>query len=627
MRAQPKRTHFEPASFLAVAAVLLVLLITSCGPGGSSDLGQPEHGEPWGAGHTLEHVPGAQGEVKSLTLPGPDGAPFTLTYEVIGGLAVFQGDMLLGTAEELAALEDADGLEVQGTLLYPGICWTFLGATIRCEHYRWPDAVVPYAFANDWDDPGHAGDENAIMGAAIRGAMDEIERVSAIRFVPRTSQDDYLRFHSGEGCSSFIGRRGGKQDVELHFDCRNTFIVAHELLHALGFNHEQSRKDRDSHVRIEWDNIRPEEKHNFVIADHSFDVGPYDHESVMHYGDEDFCRRANGRCVGKTITTIPAGIPIGQLTKLSDGDIMALNLAYRGEPPTVSITSPVAGAEFPRGYGGVYAEAYVYDPEGKPVSLTWSSDVSGVVATGNMVVIDARRLAYGPHVLTAQAVDQQGNVARATVNLVVTNEPPSVEILRPAPGTFCANEPVEFQARAVDRNEVGYVLPGSAISWRVAGGATFATGGTVSRSFAATGPAEVVARATDERGAFAEASVTVDVSPCTDLPPTVSISAPSDNSMLVYDGFDGTRGLWYKDLALAGSASDPEDGGLGGAALVWTTDQTGLQDALLGTGATVLARLYGDQCGGVLHTIRLTATDSNGNVRSDQVRVSVYTVC
>ena len=67
--------------------------------------------------------------------------------------------------------------------------------------------------------------------------------------------------HSG---SNSIGRKGGKQHIRLAINC-DTSTFMHELLHAVGFKHEQSRPDRDTYVNILWENIESGFKHNFDI--------------------------------------------------------------------------------------------------------------------------------------------------------------------------------------------------------------------------------------------------------------------------------------------------------------------------------------------------------------------------
>ncbi|CAN7997218.1 unnamed protein product, partial [Ixodes hexagonus] len=60
-------------------------------------------------------------------------------------------------------------------------------------------------------------------------------------------------------------------------------VVIHELGHAIGFFHEQSRSDRDSSIRILWENIPRNTYSQFTQTyDMSFDV-PYDITSVMQY--------------------------------------------------------------------------------------------------------------------------------------------------------------------------------------------------------------------------------------------------------------------------------------------------------------------------------------------------------
>lgn len=619
------RTRIAKGALLVVLWVAMAaLVVISC----QQPTPPPPPTQPIGEGDTIAYDPDRTGEVHSFTLPGPGAEPFTITYEEIDGLAIVQGDMIVGTAEEYATLADADEITMQASYLTRRLCWTFLGIEIHCENYRWPNAVVPYVFANDWDDPSIAGDENATMRTAIRDAMDDIEAVSAVRFVPRSGQNDYVRFRDGSGCSATVGHQGGDQNVNLNFACRNEWVVAHEILHMLGFNHEQARHDRGTFVQINWDNIINDKKHNFEIADYSYDYRPYDYDSLMHYGTHDFCKAAaGGGCVGPTITTIPAGTAIGQRSHLSTSDIAALNLLYPGEPPTLDIVSPSPGASYSRRASNIYFEADVEDPEDMDVTVTWTSNVSGLLATGNPVTVNTGDMEYGAHTITARGEDPQGHVVTDTVSVTITNDPPTVDLYHPIAGDFCVNESITFRATVIDLNELGATLPNASVAWRVGSASPFAYGKVVTRSFTSPGDVQVIVKATDEVGAYAEDWVYLGIDPCTNLPPSVAITTPSSDIDKVYDGFDEGRGQWYADVQLVGNATDPEDGTLTGASLVWTTDQSGLQNAVLGTGTSLTVRLYSNECTGVTHTITLSATDSSGNTRTAVVRIRIWTLC
>ena len=67
----------------------------------------------------------------------------------------------------------------------------------------------------------------------------------------------------------------------------------HELMHAAGFWHEQSRADRDDYITINWDNIKSGMEFNFLKYDlRKIDHlgAKYDTCSVMHYGAYAFAK-------------------------------------------------------------------------------------------------------------------------------------------------------------------------------------------------------------------------------------------------------------------------------------------------------------------------------------------------
>ncbi|XP_049879665.1 zinc metalloproteinase nas-7-like [Pectinophora gossypiella] len=191
---------------------------------------------------------------------------------------------------------------------------------VRGDTARWPNGIIPYVIE------GYFNQQQRDM---IMKAIADYHRLTCLRFVPYNGQQDYLTIRSGNtGCWSSVGRIGGRQEVNLQAPgcVSKKGTVLHELLHAIGFMHEQSRPERDDFVDIRYQNIKPGSENNFKKASRDgtddFGVG-YDYNSVMHYSEYAFSRNQQ-----KTIEPKVGGVTLGQREGLSRGDVKKVNNMY-----------------------------------------------------------------------------------------------------------------------------------------------------------------------------------------------------------------------------------------------------------------------------------------------------------
>ncbi|CEF70926.2 Astacin-like metalloendopeptidase [Strongyloides ratti] len=143
----------------------------------------------------------------------------------------------------------------------------------------------------NWTFPINYFVEKEVNSTVIDEALKLIEKHTCIRFQKNEkilNNASGLRYYFGPGCFSYVGRmyNNKMQDVSIGQNCDTIGTVQHETLHALGFDHEQCRYDRDDYIDIFLENVEQGSENNFVKLSKEFAITlgtPYDYGSTMQY--------------------------------------------------------------------------------------------------------------------------------------------------------------------------------------------------------------------------------------------------------------------------------------------------------------------------------------------------------
>jgi hypothetical protein len=244
-----------------------------------------------------------------------------VSFQMVDGRMMTEGDIVLEHVDYKLPLQ-TDG----GTLSYLRYRWPLVGSVFQ----------IPYII-----DPA-SGDV-----ANINSAVSTYNSIFAgqIQWVAHTTEANYVDFNlnpsdlSGSGYSN-IGMSGGEQVIGGSGTCTVSTLL-HEMGHATGFWHEQSRPDRNSYVTLNLNNmVNTAYSDSAIEYDDMQALTLYDWSSVMHYFVWNFTKNGN-----PVLESIPPGMPLSNTVGYSTGDIDAIRRLYGFVPTEVTITTNPPGLQ------------------------------------------------------------------------------------------------------------------------------------------------------------------------------------------------------------------------------------------------------------------------------------------
>ena len=312
---------------------------------------------------------------------------------------------------------------------------------------QWKGAKVRWNFISDNENPlgkfSKMKDDKLGLSESdvktLMAAMKQIEADTCVRFVRDkevTDQEDWLlvmREYKNNKChKDYINnlvKQGGEQNIKWfkNVEGKSCFsgayaflgagqpnqlvigqanldpekqsdigLIAHELLHTLGFGHTQKREDAGDYITINWENISKDGHDQYkpcskedgnkgkICPDYKTYGLPYDCESIMHYEDYQFQIEGKGKTM---VSKDPKTCDISKdKIRLSEGDKEIINLMYcKDEIKKYEVASPDFPKQYPPNIGKDKPHVQkISVAEGFAVELTFSVfNIEGKAGTGD----------------------------------------------------------------------------------------------------------------------------------------------------------------------------------------------------------------------------------------------------